>query len=269
MRKEYSTRLTAGFTLFSAALGMLIALTGLIALWVTRDTVTQQVNAMVDLGSRTLDATSRTITVTRRTLEQASGDLDSIHTMIGDLGVTLKDSGSLIASTSDLMGTSMVGMVNDTRTQLSSVEKSAGLVDDFLGLLSAVPFIGGRYKPDVPLKESVARVSTSLDPLPQAFGKISRDLDVASANAETLKKEVDLLGGQVEDIQTSITSAKEVTADYEAILSDARLKFDKFEARIGRWMNVFYASLTIFLVWLLISQVGALLQGVALMRSRD
>ena len=107
--------------------------------------------------------------------------------MIDGMGKSMDDSGGLIRSTADLVGVEMVGFVNNTQTSLTSVQSSARVVDDFLGLLSSLPLIGARYKPDVPLEDSIALVKTSMDPLPDSLLKIRRDLDVSAANVATLK----------------------------------------------------------------------------------
>jgi hypothetical protein len=187
-----------------------------------------------------------------------------ITLMIDDLSGTLEDSSGLITSTGKLVGEDMVSFVNDTRLALGTVESSTRLVDDFLRIVSSVPFLGSRYRPDVPLQESVASVSESLEPLPEAFLKIQGDLQTASANADTLKGEVQALGEQIANIQTSVSDARKVVGDYESILTDIQTRFDRVQARINRWMTMIYASLTIFLAWMLLSQISALMQVIAL-----
>jgi hypothetical protein len=256
--------LTAGISIAAAVLGIVLALAALLAIWLTRDTLTRQVDEMVSLTGRTLSATRRTIDVTGTTLDKAAGDLETITKMVGDLGGTMDDSTGLIESTGKLVGEDMVDFVNDTQVSLGSVEVSAQVVDDFLRIVSSIPFVGSRYRPAVPLQESVANVSESLAPLPDAFLKIQADLETASANAETLRGEMDTLGDQIEDIGQSVSEARQVVTEYESILASVQTRYDSFQARINRWMTIAYASLTTFLVWMVLSQIAALMQAIAL-----
>lgn len=260
------SRLSAVIIILGAVFGLVFSTAALVLLWTTRETVTADIEAMAALTGRTLDASYETVRVADRTLEQASQELELIETLTDNLGQVLDNSSDLISDTAGLIGTDMVGFVDNTQTALASVERSSGLIDDFLGVVSAVPFIGGRYRPEVPLQESVQRVSRSLDPLPEAFEQIRRDLDTASANAATLRGQVSALADQVGAIQTSLDDARSIVMEYQEILSDAQARFERFEARLPARINMVYWAATALLVWVLISQLGALLHGIALLR---
>lgn len=261
--------MTAWIYILSAVVGIILGVAGLVGLWTTRDRVYRQVMEIGDLADRTLEATKLTIDVAGRTLDQAAVDLDLIATLMDDLAGTLDNSGELIGSTADLIGEDMVSFVGDTQASLTGVQSSARFIDDFLGVISAVPFIGGRYRPEVPLQESVSRVNASLDPLPQAFEGIRSDLDTASANAATLQAEVEALGATVGDIETTISDARGVVDTYNEILADTQERFEVVRERVRTWANWVYTGLTAFLAWIVFSQVAALLHGIAELGERD
>ena len=268
MKRASLYRVTAWFYIFSAVLGIVLGMLAGIGLWMTRERVTLQLTELGALAGRTLEATQLTIDVTGRTLDQAAVDLELIAAMLSNLGGTLDSSGGLISSTADLVGEDMVDFVGDTQASLTSVQNSARFIDDFLGIISSVPFIGGRYRPDVPLTESVSRVSASLDPLPEAFSKISADLDTASANAATLERQIETLSEQVAEIKDTVVEARAVVDEYHGILADTRDRYDAVRERFTVWSNVIYGALTVFLVWLVISQLAALLHGISELRER-
>ena len=159
----------------------------------------------------------------------------------------------------------MVGFVNNTQTSLTSVQSSARVVDDFLGLLSSLPLIGARYKPDVPLEDSIALVKTSMDPLPNSLLKIQRDLDVAAANVATLKIEMDALAKQVGAIEESLSQARKMVDEYRAILSDVQTRYDRFQARLPVAITITYLGLTGLLTWILMTQIGMLINGIGML----
>lgn len=258
--------MTAWLYIVSAVLGIGVGIAGLVELWLTRPIVTRQVNEASELAGRTLTATQLTIDVAGRTLDQAAVDLELISDLMDDLAGTLQNSTLLIDSTADLVGNDLVSFVGDTQSSLTGVQASARFIDDFLRVVSGVPFIGGRYRPEVPLQESIALVNESLDPLPEAFAEISTDLNTASGNAETLQAEVEALSATVADIETTISDARDVVNTYNEILADTRERYDALQSRLEIWMDRVYIALTVFLAWIVFSQIAALLFGISELR---
>jgi methyl-accepting chemotaxis protein len=269
MRKIPSLRITTLIALAAAILGLALSMVGLISLWLTRDDVTRQIQEITSLSGRTLLATQEMLQVAGRTLDQADKDLEMIAVLMADLGTTLENSSGMITSTAELVGEDLVGFVDKTQTSLQSVEQSAQVVDDFLRLLNAVPFLGGRYRPEVPLQESFSRVNDSMDPLPEAFEKIRADLDRASTQADTLRMDVEALGQQVGEIQTGVTDAREVLDAYTEILADTQTHYDAFQSRLMVWVNIAYLGLTFFLVWVFLSQLAVMMQAIVVLSIKE
>jgi len=259
------SRLTGVIYVIGSIFGLLISLGGLLTLWATKQDVTQNLTGTVALVGRTLTATRDTIGVVSDSLEEAETDLDLLNKMIDGMGKSMDDSGGLIRSTADLVGVEMVGFVNNTQTSLTSVQSSARVVDDFLGLLSSLPLIGARYKPDVPLEDSIALVKTSMDPLPDSLLKIQRDLDVSAANVATLKSEMDALAKQVGAIEESLSQARKMVEEYRAILSDVQARYDRFQDRLPVAITITYLGLTGLLIWMLMTQIGMLINGIGML----
>lgn len=261
------SRVTAFIYIISAAIGLLFSTGGLAVLWANKARAENDITGMTALVGRTLDATRRTVDVTASSLEQAGGDLDTIHAMLGGVSVTLQNSTGMIDSTSQLIGVDLLNFITSTQTGMSSVQTSARFVDDFLRVLNRVPFLGGNYAPKEPLQDSIARVSRSLDGLPEPLKKISGDLKTTRANADTLRTQVDVLARQIADVKTSLADAQAATADYQSILADAQQRFDRFNARLPVLIDIFYGVATLLLAWMLLSQVGALLHGIQMLNA--
>lgn len=268
MERRYASRLTGVIYIVGAIFGLIISLGGLVVLWSTRHSVTTQLTGTVELVGRTLSATHDTITVTATTLRQASTDLDAATKIVGDVSNTLENSSGLIRSSADLVGNNMVGFVTKTQTSLRSVQTSAKVVDDFLRIVSSIPLIGSGYKPDVPLQDSIANVNKSLEPLPDAFTRMRRDLEVSARNVDTLKTEVEGLTTQIQAIQTSLTEAQRVIDQYQGILADMQQRYDHFQARLPLLLNTLYLGLTFVLIWIFINQLGMLIHGIEMWRSK-
>jgi hypothetical protein len=271
MDKRNYSRLTGWIFVIGAVLGLFLSIFGLMILWSTRASVTRQVTETAALVGQAIQSTSETITVTSSTLDQAGTDLGLVQKMIGDMANTLGSSSGMISSTADLMGTNMVDFVNNTQTSLTSVQNSAKMIDSMLKTINGVPLLGpwlGKgYNPNMPLEDSVANVSRSLDPLPGAFTKIQRDLKVSSADVATVKTEMEVLARQVDAIQTSLQNARQVVSEYRGILDDVQARYNAFEKDLPAAINIVYLVLTLVLLWMLITQAGLLIQGLMLLEA--
>lgn len=261
MERSRFSRLTGVIFVVGALFGLLISIGGLYALWSTRESATGSIFEMVELTGQALDATRATIGVVNNSLDQAAQNLSLIRDIADDVAGTLNDSHDLIESTAGLIGNDMVGFVNDTQTSLASVETSARLVDDTLRVISSIPLIGPRYRPEVPLQESVAQVSDSLAPLPGSFETISRQLDVSAAHVATVRFEIETLAEQVDEIDQSITQAKEVVDDYSDVLDGMQARYDKAAGDLPLALDIIYIGLTTLLIWIFITQLGLLIHG--------
>lgn len=264
------SRLIGVIYVVGAVFGLVISLGGLLLLWTTKSNVTNSIIGVVALGGRTVEATSITVNVMGTSLDQAGTSLKLIQIMLVDTGTSLKNSGELVRSTGGLVGVNMVDFVDNAKSSLASMQNSAQVVDNMLRTITGIPLIGPwlggqRYNPDVPLAESVAKVSKSMDPLPDSLKKIRSDLDVSAENIATVKSEVDSAAKQMDSIQASLTDAQKEVEDYKSIISELQTRYTRFQTRLPAVLNTFYIGLTVILIWILITQVGMLLHGIELM----
>lgn len=253
-----------------AVFGLIISAGGLIGLWTSKAGVTGQATGMVVLANSTLTVARELNGANITALEAASKNMDSIDEMVSDLAGMLEESSSTASSASSIVGGDMVNFVDGTKASLDAVQNSAKAVDAMLNKINAIPllgpWLGSGYDPDVPLQSSVAEVSRSLDALPEALSKISRDLDVSSANIATIQAEIEVLDGQVSAIQKSLDGARSAASQYQALLGEMQERCASFEARLPGMIDSFYATITLFLVWMVVSQAGMLVYGAYLLR---
>lgn len=265
MNKHRYDRLVAVIYIIGALFGIILSLGGAIGLWASKEKITGQVTEVVSLMGRTLDATRATIAVVNSSLDQSTTHLDLIHQMITDTAATLEDTDGLITETSSMIGEDMVLFVEDTQESLQTVQTSARFIDDFLRVVSNIPFIGRRYQPEVTLQDSVAEVNESLETLPESFGSIQRELDVTAANIQTMQIEFTDLAERVKLIEEELNEANEVAEEYRMILADVRTRWDVVEENMPAWLTTGYLALTALLIWIFINQVGVLIHGIALL----
>ena len=165
------TRLAGIVILIGAVFGLILSIYGLYALWTVKPTVSAGIVDMLQLSNRTLDATDSLLETMSNSLAQADRDLILMKNILSDTSSTIDQATHMVDDTANLMGTDMTQFVQNTQESLTATQSTAQLVDDMLGTISKLPFIGSRYTPKVPLSQSIQNVNQSLDPLSQSFKK--------------------------------------------------------------------------------------------------
>lgn len=263
------TRLAGMVILIGAIFGLILSAYGLFALWAAKGDITEGVLDIFELTNRTFNATDTMLVTVNQTLDQATTNLGLMRTILNDTASTIGQSTVTIDDTAALMGDSMTQFVENTQSALVGTQSTAQLIDDTLRALSSIPFVGpsltGRYTPEVPLAQSIEEVNRSLDPLDESFGKVQDDLETASASMATIQAELESMTEQLADIEQSIKEAKAGVREYQTIMEDTRDRVKTLEQRVPVVVDTTYLALTIVLIWVGISQLGALLHAAELL----
>jgi len=266
------TRLSIVVTLIGAVLGLAISLYGLYAVWTIQPNLNQSLTELVGIASQTLEASSGMLTVMSSSLDQAGQDLALVRDILDSTGQTISQSTGMVDETAKLMGEQMPQFIANTQKALEGAQATARLMDDTLGTITSIPLIGPslgqRYRPEVPLNESIAEINRSLDPLPKSFTTIQNDMKSSSASMATVQGEIETLSKQVGEIETSLANAKREVNQYQLTLASVQDRLDKVEKQVPVYLNMACLALTVVLIWLGISQVGSLMLVFELYRQR-
>jgi ABC-type transporter Mla subunit MlaD len=258
-----------GYVLIAnAAVGFLLGLAGLIGLWWAEPRLTQGAQELTSLATRAVDATAQLLVGVDDAVTTATDNMGAIETTMGDVSATLKNTADLTSSVSDIAGTDVLNIVRQTRTSLDSVEKTAQLVDDVLGVVSRIPLVGARYQPEVPLHVSIQRVGQSLDPLPASITQVQHDLKAASTNLAAIERDVTTLTTRLGAIEENLKTVQKATHEYRAIAADLRTGLDTVQTGLPRVLRGFVWFGTAIMIWLMVAQLGLLTQGLERLRPR-
>ncbi|MEA4909229.1 MAG: hypothetical protein GYA17_11905 [Chloroflexi bacterium] len=262
--RPFTLRLTGSLLIFAALLGAVVSISGLVALWSVQSQVVSSLTSASDLLGRTLTATGDLLNVADATLAQLEGDVDVLEATVSHLAGTIDTTTGVADSIASLVGDDLTGVVRDTQHSLDSVQSSAKLIDDTLRVITAIPFLGTRYQPEVPLETSIAEVSGSLDDMPAALRKVERSLRDASGDAQTMSADIQTLSERVAELKTNLSAARQVIAQYQDILGEAQQGVTTLQANLPGWTRTLAWSFSALLAWLLIAQAGLLTQGLEL-----
>jgi len=259
-----------GITVIIAAIaGLVICIGGIVGVWMAREPLATSLTNTFDLLGTTLKATSDGLTVADQSLSQAANSVTALENTIRTMGKAVRDSVPLVESLSILIGKDLPDAILATQSALTSAQSSAKSVDSTLTLLTAFPFLPIEpYAPEVPLTDALGEVSASLDPIPQTFVAMEDSLKTSQGNLKLLSAQVAVIANNVGELKTNLADAREVLAQYQAILATLGGQIDAALAILPRLMNLMAWLLTVIFVWLGLTQVGLLYQGLEMVGAK-
>lgn len=252
-----------GFALMTAGvMGILLAIAGIIFLVRVVPRVEASAEESLELVDQTLLTTEEGLILAEDSLAQVVETVESLETTVASVGQTIYGTVPLVDSVADLLGEQLTETIKATQDTLSSVVKSAKLVDNVLSIVTAIPFIGtDRYQPEVPLHIGLERVVTSLDEIPDSLGAAQDDLTSSSGNLDAMQDDFTTMADNIGQIATSLESAQSVLAEYRDIVTELQEQLSSVRQGLPvglRWLG---SSFSFVFVWLGIAQIGPLIQG--------
>ena len=252
-----------GIALMAAgAMGVLLVILGLIL--VVRVVPRPEASAIesLELAERTLLTTEEGLVLAEDSVSQVVETIESLETTLASVGQTIYGTVPLVDSVADLLGEQLPETIEATQDTLTSVAKSAKLVDNILSIVTAIPFIGtDRYQPEVPLHVGLERVAASLDDIPDSLGAAQEDLTSSSGNLDAMQDDFTTMAENVGQIAISLESAQSVLAEYRGVVTDLQTQVSSVRQGLPVWLRWLRLAFSFVLIWLAIAQMGPMIQG--------
>ncbi len=258
-----------GFALIVAAIiGLLFSTLGIYGIWIIKDTLTENLLSTVMLTQTALEATSDGLIVAEASLTRATVNIISLRNTLQSTSRAIRSTRPLFTSLSNLLEEDLPDTIQATRTSLATARSSARVIENFLKIISSIPFLPIQpYNPPVPLHESLADVSESLKGLPETFTKMDNSLSKSQDNLTLIEAEFNIMARHVEQINVSLSEANNVIIQYQAVVSTLQDGITNLETKIHKWVNYSTWFLTFALIWLIVTQLGLLAQGIQLIKT--
>jgi hypothetical protein len=264
-------RKVIGIILIGAAVvGLILSITGITAVWVVKERLTDSLVATFDLLGSTLDATNDGLFVADQTLTKFIGDITTIESTIQTASTSIEDTVPLINSFQELLNESLPTAVQSIQTALVSAQSSAQAIEGTLQLLSSIPFLPiGAYNPEIPLGDALGAVSSSLEPIPQSFIDMADNLGTSQDNLVTVADQVSTISQNVGGLKTSLTQTQLVLSQFQTVVSTLQNQIDSVQESLPTAVTGVVWFATIFFFWLGITQIGLLTQGLERLRPEE
>ena len=254
--------------IFAAVLGVLFSLAGLVFLGRFSSGVALSLTDTLDSLSQALVITQDGLEVADTALQDADSALDSMTGTLDGVNQSLSGMEPTLDALRTLLGTELPATIEATQDSLASAETSAKNIDGVLTSISQIPFLGALvYNPEIPLNETLASISDSLDPIPGSLRKAKIGLDTASTNLETMNVELDVVVESTSAISDSAVESQRVINEYQTLVSGVQTRVETLQSNLPSQLRLAILAAGLFFIWLGLAQIGLLTQGLEL-RSR-
>jgi uncharacterized phage infection (PIP) family protein YhgE len=246
------------FSIISLAVSAFFA----VKLWTSQATLSEKLVDNLTQISETLTTTDRGLVVVNETLDNISGSVGTLS----DTTLTLADNVNKTSSTIDSFGSlfneDIPTTITNTQEAIFSAQLSAAVIDGLLSGLSNVPLIGLDYNPEESLSSALGDVADSLDPLPASIKGIGDDLDSMGSSMLTLQTDIQVISEDISTISKNLEDAQGVVTQYQAQIDQLESGVSSAIEQAPNWVKFMVWAVTFLLLWLMVAQVGLLVQGI-------
>lgn len=253
-----------------AVLLILTALTG-IGLSVSGIVIARQVRPLaaawgtkqMDTAQNTLSSLDEALSILEDTLHTADTSLQSVNETLKVSAQTLGDTQPILNETQTLLDKQIPHTITETQAALYTAQQGMGLIEQTLRIITLIPLMPGEpYQPQTSLSDSLGQIAWNLGQIPQSTAALSDGVQISKANLATLQINLLSISLQLDDIQENLQGVLDTLPQYHQTIAAQQAQITSLRQQFPRWINLLTGALTAFLVWLGLTQVGLLLQGV-------
>lgn len=258
-------RIAGILTIILAILSIIISIILTIRLWQIQDPLEGNLLSVLSLVSETLTTTNDGLNLMQDTLDDASQNISTIQDALLAMAQSFNDTGTTLEDLSKLLDEDIPLTISNTQKSLESAEVTAAVIDDIMTALSKIPLINITYDPEIPLDVTLDEVSTSLDNIPASLILLSKDLTQTQDSLENFAVEIIELINEMDSLDENIRMTHDVIDQYLEQVNRLNSWVITALDTLPGWMVRASLFITFLMIWLLIIQIGLLLQGLSLL----
>lgn len=239
----------AGYTMF--VIGFLVLVGGLVLI----QSLTADLRGVVTVTRGAVDTIGETVSVASDLAGGTSDALISASAAADEAAVATALASGGMTELASFLEDELAANVEAIQQALPGAIGAANAIDSTLGALS---FFGLDYSPDEPFADSLRRMQSALDELPDGIRKQSEVLARMGPITGDMASHVTTLAGDLGDLTSTFSQMDELSDQYEATVAEAETAVSETEASLGR---------TVFLLRgiVVLAAIGAVVIGVALL----
>ena len=248
-----------------SALGILLSLFILFQVWRFRQPVTVKLQSNLNQLTNILQTTDEGLAVIDQVDKNVYTSTLYLDEATNAITQTIQSTNLFIDSAGTFVGEDLITIITNTQTALDSAQASAKIIDNILTTMSRIPLIGINYNPTLPLNTALGEVSTSLDPLQGTLKIFQSNLTTTRTNMQLLNRQISVLDKNIMQINKNLRQAQSTIDNYRSQLSSLLSWSESAKTNLPTWITTTTWIITIIILWLVIIQIGMVLQGFILL----
>ena len=242
----------------TAGLGIVLSVAGLIA----TITLGARVEVALMRELERLDLALTTSSEGLRLAGSALGDtkqtLSSLSETFVSVSGTISETQPIINTVAELTRQDLPATIVATRDALSSAQETAVAIDR---LLSALNLFGLSYNPALPLSETIANVSTSLEEVPGSLEQVAQGLIQSNRNLATVANDLDAVTRSLEAIAARVGELQSVVDRYGSLVGSLQSEVAALRTTLPGWLLLVRLGVSLLFLWFSLAQFVLLIYG--------
>jgi len=263
MKPKFSYQTLGKILIVLSSLGLLFSIAGIIFSWVVKPGLQRSLLEISGSIEDTLSNTDQGLIVLDSALGNVNSNLEIIVSTFENLDGTINGISTSLDSSAVLVGDDLRQTLLETQIALSSAATSAELIDKTLSIIAAIPFLGAKYQPEVPLHTSLETVSVSMDDIPKSLETMELSLSDTSEGLVLLNENLSKLSDDLAKFETDLVDAQDILVEYRRIITNTESQISDFNENLPRNLTIIILFLSGTLFSLAIAQCITLFQGIA------
>lgn len=222
-------------------------------LWVQALTV--DLRATVAVTAIAMDTVEDTVALAGALADGASDAINSASDAAADTAAATSAASAGMVDLSSFLEVELSSNIEAIRQALPGAIGAATAIDSTLGALS---FVGLDYSPDEPFADSLRRIQSALDELPEGIREQSEVLTELGPISADMASGVAALAGDLGELTSTLGQMDELTDQYSSAVAAA-------DAAVTETANSLNTTMFLLRVVVVITAAGAVLVGVALL----
>lgn len=261
-----NTRPMGFFLVTTAILGLVIMAVGIISLWQFEARLKVQLDDTLVVVESTVASMNEGLILADQSLDQTTAIAETLAETLRATGESVENSIPLLESVRQVTTIDLPDTIRSTQAALDAVQASAQVIDTAMGILRAIPFLGLGETSEAPLGDTLKDVSTSLDDIPATLLSMDKSLSTSSDDLAEMPDMLTAMAGNVDSIQMNLKDAKAVTDQFLVTMASLEGKVTTAREKTPGTLDRIALMVTLVMLWLAMTQVGLLVQGMAMLR---
>ena len=229
-----------------------LSLAGLVTVWAYNGRLTERAMSEIETIEADLKSAQATVTLARAELESVQSQIDLLQSALDTLGVDANSNLQRLADIVSSVEGTLTPLIDRVASALSGLREALLKIVDTIERLNALPLVNI----EIP---GVEQIEAGAQQLQDLQTQIEEGGDNVERLSRTTQELVDSLTNGFADLEKSVTALLNALPEFEARIVAYQERLAYLKANLPGWIDWASAILTVFFLWLGLSQVGLVL----------